>query len=376
MGPLSYRILLVDDDEDDYVVARDLLSESERVSFQLDWVSSFEQAAETLEQEQHDVYLFDYRLEARNGLELLQLALERGCQKPIILLTGLGDHDIDMAAIQMGAEDYLVKGQINTPLLERSILHAIERKRSEARQSQLLAELEEANRELMDFAYIISHDLKAPLRGIGSLVNWIATDQAHYFDDEAKELLDLLTKRIKRMWDLIDGVLRYSRVGRIREQWLPVNLNEIVAHILDTIELPPPVQVVIESPLPTVYGEEVRLRQVLQNLISNAVNYIDKPQGQIRIGCEESEEQWTIWIQDNGVGIEPAHHHRIFQIFQTLSSFEESGSTGVGLTIVKKIVEMYGGTVWVKSQPQQGSTFYFTLPKQATQPQPDLRRAS
>ena len=229
MSKNCWNILLVDDDEDDYIVTRDLLEETERGDFQLDWVDSYDLALEAIANQQHDVYLFDYRLGRDNGLELLREAIQMGCQQPIILLTGLGDHEIDQQAMKIGAEDYLVKGQIDTPLLERAIIHAIERKQAEIKQAKLLLELQIANQELKDFAYIVSHDLKAPLRGIISLADWLVTDYCDRLDDEGQEMLELLEQRVRRMGELIDGVLAYSRVGRFNQDRHIINLNKIVS---------------------------------------------------------------------------------------------------------------------------------------------------
>ena len=363
MDETCLRILLIDDDEDDYVVTRDLLLDAERSQFNLDWVETYEAALALMEQQQYDVYLLDYRLGSRDGLELLDEALKRGCQEPIILLTGLGDHDIDMAAMKAGAADYLVKGQIDTPLLERSILHAVERKQAEAQQTKLLLELAAANRELKDFAYIVSHDLKAPLRGIGSLADWIGTDYADRLDEEGQEMLQLLRNRVRRMNDLIDGVLQYSRVGRIHEEKVAVDLNQVVEDVVDAIAPPKNINITIHQELPTLDSEKTRIQQIFQNLLSNAVKYIDKPSGTITINCIEKKDLWHFSIADNGPGIEEKHFEKIFQIFQTLSPKDESESTGVGLAVVKKIVENYGGTIWLESELKTGTTFHFTLPK-------------
>ena len=239
-----------------------------------------------------------------------------------------------------------------------------ERKQAEERQAKLLDELESVNKELKDFAYITSHDLKAPLRGISTLANWIATDYSDKLDEDGKEQLDLLVGRVDRMHALIDGILQYSRVGRVEERRVQVNLNELVPEIIDMVSPPENIEITVEDQLPVVECGETRISQVFQNLLSNAVKYMDKPEGRISIGCVEENGFWKFSITDNGPGIEQEHFERIFQIFQTLLPRDEFESTGIGLTVVKKIVEMYGGRIWVESEVGKGSTFFFTLPKQ------------
>lgn len=241
-------------------------------------------------------------------------------------------------------------------------LDITERKQIEARQIQLLNELKTVNQELNDFAYIVSHDLRAPLRGISSLAGWIATDYADKFDEEGKKQIQLLLGRVKRMDSLIDGILQYSRVGRIKEDKFEVDLNNLVKNVIDLINPPENIEVKIETELPTILCEAIRIGQVFQNLISNAVKYMDKPEGKIKIGCCNEGKYWKFIVADNGPGIEEKYYEKIFQIFQTLKPRDEVESTGIGLSIVKKIVEMYGGKVWVESKIDCGSTFYFTLP--------------
>jgi light-regulated signal transduction histidine kinase (bacteriophytochrome) len=239
--------------------------------------------------------------------------------------------------------------------------------RAEQRQAQLLEDLEKVNRELKDFAYIVSHDLKAPLRGIATLAEWIATDYADKLDEQGREQINLLTGRVVRMQNLIDGILQYSRIGRVKEKKDVVNLNDLVSEVVDMVAPPENISITIENELPTIECERTRITQVFQNLISNAVKYMDKPQGQVKIGCIEEDDRWKFSVSDNGQGIEEKHFERIFQLFQTLSSHDKSESTGIGLTVAKKIVELCGGSIWVQSKVGEGSTFFFTLPKQETE---------
>jgi signal transduction histidine kinase len=233
----------------------------------------------------------------------------------------------------------------------------------ETRVKQRTAELEAANKELQSFAYIVSHDLKSPLRGICHIADWLVQDYANAFDDQGKEMLSLLNNRVKRMDNLIEGILEYSRIGRILGKDDVIDLYRLLKDIVDTLAPPPTIHLAIVPDLPVIVGDKTRLSQVFQNLIGNAIKFMDKPQGEIKIGCEDAGAYWQFSVTDNGPGIDPRHHERIFQIFQTLRPRDEQESTGIGLSIVKKIVEFYSGKVWVESEPGTGSTFWFTLPK-------------
>jgi signal transduction histidine kinase len=166
------------------------------------------------------------------------------------------------------------------------------------------------------------------------------------------------------MHNLIDGILQYSRIGRLEEEKVPINLNQFVPEIIDTLSPPANVTITIENELPTITSETTRITQIFQNLLSNAVKYMDKPKGLIKVGCAEDGDFWKFNVTDNGPGIEEKHYEKIFKIFQTLRPRDEFESTGIGLTVVKKIVELYKGKIWVESKVGEGTTFFFTLPKQ------------
>lgn len=241
-----------------------------------------------------------------------------------------------------------------------------ERKLAEEQKSRLMAELESANEELKDFAYVVSHDLKSPLRAIGALADWLSTDYVDKFDDEGKEHMRLLVSRVHRMSNLIDGILQYSRVGRVKEALVELNIGDVVREVIDLLSPPANVTINVDTPLPSIIAEPTRIQQIFQNLLSNAVKYMDKPQGKIHVACSAEGDQWKFSVSDNGPGIEPRHFEKIFQLFQTLAPRDRIESTGVGLALVKKIVEMYGGQIGIESIPGEGSTFYFTLPAIAT----------
>lgn len=222
--------------------------------------------------------------------------------------------------------------------------------------------LEMANRELNEFAHVVSHDLKAPLRGINQLSEWLKEDYWHLLDGEGREHIDLIRSRVKRMDSLIDGILQYSRVGRNmgKEEW--IDLNTLLRDIIEIIMPREHISVVIGNRLPSVYAERICMEQVFQNLLGNAVRYMDKEEGVVTVTSSDCGFCHEFCVSDNGPGIDPRYHEKIFQIFQTLTPRDSIESTGIGLALVKKIIEVMGGEIRVQSEVGYGSSFYFTLP--------------
>jgi len=226
-----------------------------------------------------------------------------------------------------------------------------------------IQKLERANKELQEFAHIAAHDLKSPLRAIGTLAGWISTDYADKFDEQGKERVRLLLTRTKQMSALIDDILRYSRLGQSSSEKQQVDLNTILTELVEEIDQPENIEVIIENELPTITCEKIHIIQVFRNLLNNAAKYIDKPRGQIKIGCVEQDGFWKFSIVDNGPGIDEKYHEKIFKVFQTLTPCDRVKGTGIGLSIVKKLVEVNSGRAWVESEIGKGSSFFFTLPK-------------
>ena len=235
----------------------------------------------------------------------------------------------------------------------------------EHRVHQRTEQLELANRNLSEFAYVVSHDLKAPLRGVGQLAQWLAEDYADALNDDGRHKIDLMLGRVRRMYALIDGVLAYSRVGRVRQRTEAIDLGALIPEVIESLAPPEHIEITIETELPTISVDRTRIQQVFQNLLSNAMKFMDKPQGLVRIGCEDQGNFWRFWVSDNGPGIDLKYREKVFGIFQTLAPRDQQESTGVGLAVVKKSIELYGGQVWLESEIGQGSTFFFTLPKES-----------
>lgn len=227
-------------------------------------------------------------------------------------------------------------------------------------------ELDQSNKELDDFAYIASHDLKEPLRGIHNFSSFLLEDYGGKLDGEGRSKLETLMRLTRRMETLIDSLLQYSRLGRVDLAIDRVDLNEIVAEILDSLAISlreEKVEARVPRPLPPVRADRARVGEIFYNLIVNAMKYNDKAEKHIEIGWRENPEGPPVfYVRDNGIGIPEKHHDAVFRIFKRLHGRDKyGGGTGAGLTIVKKIVERHHGRIWVESSAGEGTTFYFTL---------------
>ena len=283
---------------------------------------------------------------------------------------GIIGSTVELPAIRSDGHEFLMEMSLSAGSLgDKQFVIAVardisERKQTELCQDELLKKVDNINKELKDFASIVSHDLKAPLRGIKTLANWILSDCSDKLGDQASEQMNLLLERVERMYNLIEGALQYSRAGRAQEKLVQVDLNKFVPEIINMVVPPENITVTIENELPVIECEETHIMQLLQNLLSNAIKYMDKPQGWIKVGVVEQDGFWKFSVADNGPGIEKKYFEKIFKIFQALPTSPDFEGTGVGLTVAKKIVELYEGRIWVESKIGEGSTFFFTLPNQ------------
>jgi PAS domain S-box-containing protein len=240
-----------------------------------------------------------------------------------------------------------------------------ERKRAEDKLQRTLDELRHSNAELEQFAYVASHDLQEPLRGIAGLVQLLQRRYQGQLDSRADEYIEHIVDGTQRMQMLINDLLTYSRIGRRGEPIQPTEAEAALQAALEnlTVAIQEFGASIVNESLPTVWADSIQLTQLFQNLIGNALKFKSERPPKIRIGVTDVGDFWQFSIQDNGIGIEPQYFERIFQVFQRLHTRREYSGTGIGLAICKKIVERHGGRIWVESETGQGATFYFTLPK-------------
>lgn len=226
---------------------------------------------------------------------------------------------------------------------------------------QLLKDLALQNEELNEYAHVVSHDLKAPLRNIDTLVNWVIEDNKEGMREGCLNSLNLVLSNVEKMDLLIKGILDYSTIDKLEAEDRQIDFNLMIDEVLRTLLIPKNIKIIVQKNLPSLFGNAWRFKQIFQNLIQNAIKYNDKETGFIEVGATEKQDFFEFFVKDNGKGINSNYFEKIFKVFTKLEN--DSSSSGIGLSIVKKIVHHYNGTIWLESQEGIGSTFYFTLPK-------------
>ncbi len=243
----------------------------------------------------------------------------------------------------------------------KNAIHLRERQKAENQNKSLLEQLEKSNNELSEYAHIVSHDLKSPLRSINALVSWIKEDNQGQFDDATLDNFGLIDLTLNKMEQLISDILNYSSIDDDSGECQDVDLNIVINDLKEILLIPSHISLNILSTFPVINGDYTKLQQLFQNLIGNAIKFNDKDQGLIEIDFEEQTSFFQFSIKDNGIGVEKKYHDKIFKIFHSLDNNENS--SGIGLSIVKKIIDLYQGEIWVESELNNGTTFYFTIKK-------------
>tara|TARA_B100000809_G_scaffold169704_1_gene167082 strand:- start:30481 stop:32469 length:1989 start_codon:yes stop_codon:yes gene_type:complete len=241
-------------------------------------------------------------------------------------------------------------------------LDITEFKNLEKQQEILLNKLEKSNTELEEYAHIVSHDLKSPLRSINALVSWLKEDNQGKFDMISLRNFDLIEKTLEKMEKLISDILEYSSINTESDKMENVDINEVVENLHHVLFIPNHIELKIKNKLPVLKGDTTRFQQLFLNIVSNAVRYIDKEKGLVEVDVNEFPSYYQFSIKDNGIGIEKKDFNKIFKIFQALTDNKES--SGIGLSIVKKIINLYKGEIWLESELGIGTTFYFTISRQ------------
>ncbi|MFP9190626.1 sensor histidine kinase [Natronosalvus vescus] len=260
--------------------------------------------------------------------------------------------------------DDIVDAPVDQNQLFRRINTLLIRRNQSAQLQHYVSRLEESNARLEQFAYAASHDLQEPLRMVTSYLQLIESRYGDEFDEDGEEFLEFAIDGADRMRSMIEGLLEYSRVDTEGNPLKPTDMNDVVEDVRMNLEMKiddHEAQIEVDS-LPVVNGDEYQLRQLLQNVLSNAIEYSGDEPPRIRIAANRNGTHWKLSVTDNGIGIDPDDQDRIFEVFQRLHSRDEHPGTGIGLALCKRIIERHGGDIWVDSEPGEGSTVTFTLP--------------
>ena len=216
------------------------------------------------------------------------------------------------------------------------------------------------DKEFKDFLHIVSHDLKTPMRGILALIEWLAKDYAHLFDDSGKELINLITSRVTSLSDMLEGLVTYKRTIMAKEEDASISLNELFKECIDELGDLPDLEIKVEESLPVITSKRNKVKRLITELIKNAVTFNNKEKKEINIGLKK-DSQNVFYIQDNGIGIEKKLLDQVFKLFHTVKPKDDTDTLGLGLTIAKAIANIDGGDVWIDSQLGKGSTVFFKL---------------
>ncbi len=356
------NILLVDDDRGDRQSIIRALGATE-LTYEMCEVESMEDAFAAIGRDRFNVVLIDYRLPGQDGLRGIVRLHELVPNLPLIMVTGKGDELVATEAMKCGATDYIPKSHIRPDAMRRVVLSALE-KVELRRLADLNQELRRSNDELEQFAYVASHDLQEPLRMIATYTALLGERYKGKLDRKADEYIQYAIEGVKRMHQLIQGLLAYSRVGTQEYRLTQVDPNIVIKNVLDSLRatIEESGARITSDELPLVLGDGVQVARVFQNLISNALKFRGSRRPVVHIGAKNGAGQCEFQITDNGIGIDAQYADRIFQMFARLHARERYEGEGIGLALVKRIVDRHGGRIWFNSKMNVGTTFHFTLP--------------
>jgi len=363
----SVTILVIDDSEDDRLLYSRTLQKSTDTHYHFFEAKDGEVGLACIQEVQPACVLLDYSLPGRNGIEVLKRIRSKHPFIPVVILTGQGNENVAVAAMQHGAQNYIAKSSITLETLEHMIRMAVEH-------CMLQKRIDEQRTSLEVFTRALAHDLNEPVRTIRSFVELIA--QFDSFPDKARTYFQHIQNAADRMRMLIDTVFFYTRLdnpGHVSKETcdMAVVLQEVKENLAQLIRENG--AVITGDELPAAHANHMQLMQLLQNLVSNAIRHSDKPVT-VHVSASAQADRWLFKVSDNGPGIDAAYLQKIFEPFKRLGHQEVSGA-GLGLATCKKIVEAHGGRIWCESQPGEGASFLFTLSK-AVQSSASLRHSA
>ncbi|MCF8495715.1 MAG: response regulator [Alphaproteobacteria bacterium] len=359
------NILIVDDRKENLLATEKVLRNLKVTIFK---ANSGNEALSLMLRHKFAAVLLDVQMPEMDGFETAQLMQEHESMHgtPIIFVTAISKEEkYASRAADIGAVDYIFK-PINADILRSKVKVYLDLYVQHQQILKLNDILSQSNEELERFAYICSHDMQEPVRMMYSYSELLEQDYAQVLDESGSKYLRFIAGNARHMQKMISDILTFSRIGREAPALETVKCDEIIAEILSEFETTiaaKKARVIVES-LPVLRTSNTLMRVLFQNLIGNGLKFQDGSRSpEITIGAEESNDVWLFTVRDNGIGIDPSFKEKVFSIFQRFYRQEEFPGTGIGLSTCKKFLEIYGGTIWFKSVPGQGSCFYFSVPQ-------------
>ncbi len=377
-------VLLIEDDEEDYILLQRLLAKVPHQRYRVLWEQRPERGLTHMQRDDHDICLVDYRLGAASGIEVLKEARQQGYARPIIMLTGAGEGNIDIQALHAGADDYITKDQLQGELLHRLIRYAIERKKAEQERDRLLREQiirDEREARRTEFISMVVHELKTPITSLKGYSQLLGRRCERMGDAQGMQLATRMDQQVNRLTGLIDDLLDINRMegNRLRLRESDFAFDELVEEVMADIQLTTEQHTLVKEGQThaTIRGDRERIGQVLTNLLTNAIKYAPASE-RIVVRLARDEQSVTASVQDYGPGIPAEQQERVFEPFYRIQGQETTASgLGLGLTIAANLIARHRGKIWVESEEGAGTTFSFTLPlapRQADQPALEVGR--
>jgi signal transduction histidine kinase len=393
------KVLLVDDDKEDYLITRDIIGDIHGRKYKLDWVSNYTEGIEAINKVEHDAYLIDYRLGSHTGLSIIEEAIRNGCTAPLILLTGQDDITIDEEAMKAGAADYLVKSTINPHLLDRSLRYSISHARTLRQLSELNSELERrverrtgeivmANKKLEEskeeirrayekekelgelksrFVSMASHEFRTPLSTILSSISLIEEYSSPTYADKRTKHIERIKGNVKNLTEILNDLLSLGRLeeGKIEAVPSQFDVKEFSEEVTEDMQAVAKEKQQINyshsGKATVVFLDKKLLRNVMFNLLNNAIKYSFE-NGEIDFSTSLKDTKLTITVADHGIGIPESDKPHLFDRFFRARNATNIQGTGLGLNIVKRYIDLLGGTIDFTSEVNKGTTFTVTLP--------------
>ena len=367
---VQMKILLIEDDEEDALLLTKLLTRNQLEHYDITWEPSYETGLVELLQGKYDLCLVDYRLGTENGIHLIKAARRSSYAGPIILLTGANESEIDIMALQAGADDYISKGQLQSDFLHRIILYAFERKKSEHERERLLSEQiagKELEKRRNEFISVVVHELKTPLTSLKGYAQLLHKKNLKAGDEQSAHLAERMNSQVDKLTNLINDLLDTTRItnSQLSLHQELFQFDTLVGEIVPELQLTTEHQTIYREgeSRQTAWGDRMRIGQVITNLLTNAIKYAAEAE-RILVKTTVSNETITFCVQDFGPGIPKELQEKVFAPFYRVEKggYTSASGLGLGLHIASEIIRQHKGSLWVESEEGNGATFCFTLP--------------